>query len=186
MRLKQLLTAVGNIFGIALLCVFLVAIVSAAIDRARLVYATPETQSSFLRAYTPERAFDRFRSEKHSSHQQVGTNAGAGAGFATHEKQFEFAFIMQSRQRNALMASLVKDVSFYLKSAGAQIISGTGNDDNGLRFQYRAGKSRGIVTIEPPEQVDQFEVTGREPLCPDEVPISIRIHIEEKWIKTGA
>ncbi len=185
MTLPRLAKAVMIAIGSAPVCLLLVSIVWAVVDNALTVYPTPETQSAFLRTYTPARVFERFRSSKHCSHEGDAAGSGAGRGYATHQKEFEPFFVMQSRERAAFMAALAEDISSGLASTGAKIVAESGDTTDGYQFRYSSGKSIGSVTIEPPKDVDQSQVTGHEPLCPGEAPISIHIRIEEKWVKAG-
>jgi hypothetical protein len=130
--------------------------------------------------------FERFRYSSRVSHESDSETSGAGHGFAAHRKEFDTFFVMQSRERTPFLAALAEDISAELASTGAKILSLSGNTAAGLQFHYLTGRSSGSVTIEPPKDVDQSEVTGREPLSPGDAPISIRIRIEEKWAKSGA
>ncbi|MFZ0773191.1 MAG: hypothetical protein WCA49_22400 [Candidatus Sulfotelmatobacter sp.] len=183
MKIRRLVTGVGITLGVSLLGMFLVGIVAAVADQARIVYATPEMYSPFLRTYTLTPVLDRFRSTKHSYSGGDGSGSGAGYGFTTHEREFHHFFVMKSSERPALMAALVESVSSELSNTGAQIVTETGSADEGVQFRYIAGQSSGTVTIEPPSRPANARVPF---LCPDEMPISVNIRIEEKWTKPGA
>ena len=66
----------------------------------RLYYPTPETESAFLRRYTPEHVIDRFRENDGFSHTRP-FNGGAGRTFANHEAGFEFLCRPTTRKLDA-------------------------------------------------------------------------------------
>jgi hypothetical protein len=180
MKLRRLLTAIGIIFGISLLCISLFGIAAAVVNQARITYATPEMQSPFLRTYTLDLVLDRFRSTRHSYGGGDGSGSGAGYGFTTHEREFHHFFVMHSSQRAALMKALIVSVSSQLNNTGAQIVAETGSAAEGVQFRYLAGPTSGTVTIEPPLPA----IEGSVPfLCPGETPVSVNMRIEEKWTK---
>ena len=66
MKLRRLVAAVGITLAISLLSVFLAGVVVVVVDQARMTYATPETQSPFLRSATLTPVLNRFSSTKYS------------------------------------------------------------------------------------------------------------------------
>lgn len=183
MKLRQLVTAIGTALGVSVLCVFLAGIVAAVVAHARITYSTPEMQSAFLRTYTLTPVLEHFRSNKYSFSGGEGSGSGAGRGFTTHEREFHHSFVMRASERAALMNALVEGVSLQLKSAGAQIISESGNTREGIQFVYIAGPSTGIIRIEPPSPTIHHQIPR---VCPNEVSVSVNIEINEKWTRPAA
>lgn len=187
MKLRRLATTIGITFGISLLCVFLVAIVAMAVDRARTTYPTPEMRSTFLQSYTLAPVLDRFRCAKHPYGGGDGFGSGAGYGFTTHDRELHHFFVMKPSERAALMAALFESVASQLNSAGAQISAETGDAAAGFHFDYVIGKSRGAVSIDPLTNANGARTEkAYRLLCPDSVPVSVNVRIEEKWNKSGA
>jgi len=84
------------------------------------------------------------------------------------------------------MAALVESITSQLNSAGAQIGAETGDAAEGFQFDYVTGKSRGTIRIDPLKDTNEpQEARAYGQLCPGEVPVSVSIRIEEKWIKSG-
>jgi hypothetical protein len=186
MKLRRLVAAVGITLAISLLSVFLAGVVVVVVDQARMTYATPETQSPFLRSATLTPVLNRFSSTKYPSRGSDSSSSGAGYGFATHDREFHHYFAIKSSEREALMAALVESITSQLNSAGAQIGAETGDAAEGFQFDYVTGKSRGTIRIDPLKDTNEpQEARAYGQLCPGEVPVSVSIRIEEKWIKSG-
>jgi hypothetical protein len=180
MKLRQVLTAVGIMAAVFVLCVFTFAVVAAIVDQARLTYATPEMQSCFLRTYTIAPVLERFRLTTHIYSGGDGSGSGAGYGFATHEREFHYFFVMHSNKRDELMRALVDSLSSQLNITGAQIISQTGSMSEGIQFRYVAGPASGAIVVDPPSRA----LGGLIPfLCPDEINVSVNMRVEEKWTR---
>jgi hypothetical protein len=179
------ITTLSVALGVLLVFAFLVLVSWAVIDNALTVYATPEMQSPFLQAYNPNQAFDRFRDSTFSGSRGSAAGAGAGRGFATHEKSIDQELIMQWTDGPALLSALENDTTSLLAATGAQILSHTGNDIDGFHIRYVEGKSTGTVVIKPPERIPNPEQYWRQPLHPGEAAVWVRIRIEETWFKAG-
>jgi hypothetical protein len=179
MTIRRLLLA------IPLAVLFLAPIVLFVVDRALTVYATPEMQTRFLRDYAPDGALDKFRISDYPGSTAGGIGAGAGLGFATHVKTLDQEFLMRSDDRTALMAALDRDVASRLDTTGAKVISETGNDTDGIRLSYVAGKSTGTVTIKPLDPISDPGQYLRQSLGAGEEAVWVRIRIEETWFKSG-
>lgn len=180
------MTARRLLIAIPLVALLVAPVVLFLVDRANLVYPTPDTETEFLRAYTPNRVLDRFRSSKYSSWEASSGPDAAGLGFATHKRSFDQQLVMRTSQLAPLMAALSQDAISSLAATGAQVISQTGNDTGGVRLHYFAGKSTGTVTIKPP---DPNADSARHPplhLCPGDVDVRVHIAIEETWFKSGS
>jgi hypothetical protein len=155
------------------------------VDRALTVYPTPETQTQFLRSYTPHRVFDQFRDSKYSSSTASGGGHSAGLGFATHTHGVDQELVMRSSDRPALMAALDEDVTSFLTATGAKVTSKTSNETDGIRVHYVAGNSAGTVTIKPPDPIPNPGQSFRRSSGSGEIDVWVRIGIEETWFKSG-
>jgi len=173
------------LLAIPLAALFLAIIGPAIVDHALLVYAVPEMQTQFLRAYNPEPVFARFRDSRYSSTVSGGNSAGAGRGFATHSKTVDQEFVMHDSDRAALMTVLHQGMASLLTGTGAQILENSGNDHDGFHVRYMAGKSTGTVIIKPPAPVANAGRHLRHPLYPGEEDVSVQLSIEETWYKSG-
>jgi hypothetical protein len=147
-------------------------------DQLHMFYPTPETESAFLKRYTPKRVIAQFDVEEGSS---CGQNAGAGAGreFVTHTGGFDCHFAMQSAKWMPLMNTLRDDASAQLVGNGAQILSQSGDPGDGFHFEYKLGKSIGTLTISP--LLVDSEIHRPTPLCKGLVDVNARIQQTETW-----
>jgi hypothetical protein len=158
--------------------------------QASYVYPTPETQSAFLKNYTPEGVAARFASTKYSFHESMGGGPSeAGREFATHERNFERYFVIQAKDWMPLMTALREDVSSQLVSQGIQIPDQTGDPRDGFQFQYNSGKTLGTVNVEPlkmvaPEDAIGHLTSGRpNTICEGEAAVKLRVSLQEKYFK---
>jgi len=115
-------------------------------ESSHQLYVTPETESAFLKSYTPQRVIERFQCNESSSHAD-GRGGGAGKDFVTRQASFHWSFAMGSDKLLPLMTALNDDLAAQLSLNGAQILSRTGNARTGFHYDYRLGRSIGSVTI---------------------------------------
>jgi hypothetical protein len=161
-----------------LLLAVCVAVAPGICDHLHTLYPTPETESSFLKNYTPKTAIERFDAEKGSSY---GQHSGGGAcrKFVTHTGGFDWYFAVRSEKWMPLMNALRDDASAQLFANGAVILSQTGNAHDGFHFEYELGKSIGTLTISP---LTQTSVIHRAtPLCKGLVDVTAHIEQTERW-----
>ena len=166
-----LLLTVGSIVAVP--------VVSVIWYHLHILYPTPDTESAFLKNYTPRRVIKPFECNLPSWH---GEEKGSGAGykFVTHDAGFRWLFVMQSDGWMPLMGALGDDVSAQLLSNGAQTLSRSGDPRSGFYFDYRVGKSVGTVTIFPLATTPSDSVRGG-PLPKGTVDVTVRIEVAEKW-----
>jgi hypothetical protein len=147
-------------------------------DQLHTLYPTPETESSFLKNYTPKSVIERFDAEKGSSY---GQHSGGGAGrkFVTHTAGFDWYFAMRSEKWMPLMNALRDDASAQLVANGAQILSQTGDANVGFQFEYKLGRSIGTLTISPLGQTSLIH--RATPLCKGLVDVTAHIEQTERW-----
>ena len=173
---RQLLKALLIATPVLLLCVAIFRVVFA---RANVVYPNPETESAFLRSYTLENAIvpgTPFVSG-------MGGPDSAGRGCASHQREFQFWFIIASRTEPAVMAAVQRDIRSRLTRQGSQITAANGDLRKGFQFDYEAGHSKGSVIVDPLAIADSPSVAG--PMGPGQLAVKLRIGISETWYKTS-
>jgi len=147
-------------------------------DRLHTLYPPPETESTFLKNYTPQHVIKQFDCKLSSSDLQH-SGGGAGREFVTHEAGFQSFFAMRSDNWMPLMNALMEDVSAQLLHDGAQILSRSGDPRSGFHFDYKLGKSIGTVTISPLAITPLLH--RRTPLPEGVADVTADIEIAEKW-----
>jgi len=149
-------------------------------DHVHTLYPTPETESAFLKNYTPKRVIEQFESDLTSSY---GQHSGGEAGrkFVTHRAGFEWYFAMPSEKWMPLMNALRDDVSAQLVGNGAQILSQSGDPRNGFHFEYKLGKSVGTLTISPLAITSPLLVRRGSPLPEGTEEVTASIEQTETW-----
>jgi hypothetical protein len=147
-------------------------------DRVHTLYPTPETESAFLRSYTPKSVIDQYQCRESSSY---GQHSGGGAGrmFVTHTAGFDWHFAMRSERWMPLMNALGRDVAAQLLHNGAEILSRSGDPRSGFHFDYKLGKSIGTVTISP--LAINPQIHRGTPLPEGTLDVTAEIELAEKW-----
>ena len=170
------------LIGLALLlvAVFGRGAVVAIWDDIHLLHPTPETESAFLKNYTPEQVMDRFECKLPFSYTRKSASS-AGYKFVSHDGGFEWYFAMPSEKWMPLMEALRGDRSAQLLQNGAQILSSGGDERSGFHFDYKLGHSMGTVTILPLVITPPSQIHRGGPLPEGTVETTARIDIAEKW-----
>ena len=142
---------------------------------------TPETESAFLKNYTPTNVLNRFNDGQAS----YGSGRGAGAGHdsVTHAADFRGDFALCSEQFVPLMDALSDDVAAQLVGKGARILNQIGDARAGFHFDYKLGKTVGSVTISRLEltPLDPTRVLGNSKPVPNcMVGVHTSIQVAEK------
>jgi len=165
-----------------LLTVVLIAAVWRIWDSAHMYPASPETQSTFFKNYTPVNVLNKFNRGLGSySH---GGGDGAGYEAVTHTATFAGDFGLCSENFMPLMDALSDDVAAQLAANGAQILSQIGVAPAGFHFDYKLGKTLGSVTIAPLQlNPDLGSQKNPRPKCM--VDVQARIDVAEKWLPKG-
>lgn len=149
-------------------------------EQLHTFYPTPETESAFLKNYTPKSVIERFQAKDVGLGSSYGSHKGAGAGRnVTYTAGFNWHFAMRSEKWMLLMNALRDDVSGQLADNGAQILSESGDARDGFHFEYKLGKSIGTLTISP-LSIDPG-VHRATPLGPGLVDVHARIEQTETW-----
>jgi hypothetical protein len=147
-------------------------------ERSHIIYATPETESAFLKNYTPKRVIEQFEDEAGIS--LLNHNrGGAGSKFATHTAGFEVYFALRSQKWTPVMNALRDDVATQLVADGAQILSQSGDAHTGFHFDYKIAKNVGSLTILPSATTNLIHRVT--PLPEGMADITARIEFTEKW-----
>ncbi len=168
-------------------CLFvLLLMVSAAVfwmmwDSSHLLYATPETESAFLKNYTPQHVIERFQCNESSSH-AAGSGGEAGKDFVTHQASFSWFFAMRSDHLLPLITALNDDLAAQLSLNGAEILRRSGDPRAGFHYDYRLGKSLGSVTISPVSLNSGIHRAMPLPKCM--VDVATKVELAEKWYPT--
>jgi hypothetical protein len=151
------------------------------IDRPRYVYPTPETQSAFLKSYTATPVVDRFKAKQGFSSQRSADSA-AGRKFVTHHSEEEQYFVIESELKPTLIAAMNDDIAKKLVRQGAQIVGQT-DSQSGFEVRYELGKSKGVVALDPLQNVDPRIVMGSIPVPTGNEALILRVRIAETWSK---
>jgi len=159
-------------------CVLLLTAIVTADD---IVYPTPETQSAFIKTYTPVDVISRFSLDASQLSGPAGSTAGRGCAF--HEKRFQAWLVVATGRQPELMAAVRQDLKSKLAES-ARVDSEAGSAREGYRFGYSSGKSKCSVVLEPLENVDPATVTSPAAVKPGEVGIILRIQMKETWYKS--
>lgn len=170
--------------AIALFVPFLLACMVGAIalrHHLRLFYPTPETESAFLKSYTPQRVIDRFRENKSFSSTR-SNGGGAGHAFVTHQGGFKFHVVLRRENWLSLMNALRDDVLEQLANNDAEVLSQSGNPPGALRFDYRINQSIGSLTIWPLAMNSHIR---NMPLPDGMDDVTVKIEQTEKWFPKG-
>ena len=162
----------------------LVCLVAAAgvFDHVLTYYPTPETESAFLKSYTPQPVIDQFREHKASSSGRQ-SDGGAGHKFVTHHAGFEYRVVMRRENWVPLMAALQKDVLEQLAANDAEVVGQSGNWQDGFRIEYRIDHSIGSLTISPVTL--NSRVRRNMPLPEGMEDVTVKIEQTEKWFPKG-
>jgi hypothetical protein len=149
--------------------------VPAILQRLLTVYPTPETESAFLKNYTPEPAVDQFRMKESDGQWGSTVTAGAGREFASHQRTFSGRIAIDPKNWVSLMSSVSDDLSVQLSRYGAQILDQSGDARDGFRVNYKVGKTFGHVVISP------LAVEKVQPGFSGKLQVSVDVSVEEKW-----
>jgi hypothetical protein len=154
-------------------------VVPAVWNQLHTLYPTPETESAFLKNYTPQRVIEQFECNLPASYSRPRSDA-AGREFVTHTAAFEGVFAMNSQKWMPLMNALRDDAAVQLVGNGAQILSQSGDSRDGFHFDYKLGNSFGSLKISPLAISSPLPHRGA-PLPEGTVDVTARIELTEKW-----
>lgn len=149
-------------------------------DGLHTLYPTPETESAFLKNYTPKSVIEHFQSNESSSNTHH-SGGEAGRKFVSHEAGFEWFFAVRSEKWMPLMNALRDNVAAQLVGNGAQILSQSGDSRAGFHFDYKLGKSVGSLTILPLAIISPRLIHRAAALPEGTVDATARIELTERW-----
>jgi hypothetical protein len=169
------------LIGLSALLITLCGSVALAVvwDHLHILYPTPETESAFLKNYTPQRVIERFQCNLPSSYAHP-SGSEAGREFVTHKVGFGEFFVMKSQKWMPFMNALRDDAAVQLVGSGAQILSQSGDPRDGFHFDYKLGNSFGSLTISPLAISSPPPQRGA-PLPEGMVDVTAKIDLTEKW-----
>jgi len=170
----------GKVFLLGIL-VLGITVVAFEIDQARYVYATPKTQSTFFKTYTPAPVIDRFKLDYSSSWGTSGPSI-SGRKFATHRTELKENFVVAAENLPALAAAVKDDISKRLAEQNARILRQTRSASE-FEVSYEIGNTRGLVVVDPVQAIDPITVAGRAGIRPNEAAVMLRVRIAETWSK---
>jgi hypothetical protein len=153
-------------------------ILPGAVERFLLVYPTPETESTFFRSFTPEDVVQRFVCGPGGG--LDGQSAGAGVGYATHQKDFDRYFAIHASDWVPMMRTLQEEISSLLSAEGAQIQSQSGDLSAGFSVHYKSGTSVGVIGVEPLKSLDPDALRPNR-VCKGGIAVRLKVSVEEKW-----
>jgi hypothetical protein len=134
------------------------------------------TESAFLKSYTPKPAVASYKIEANGGWSSDGKTAGAGEGYAHHQRDFHEEIAIPSNDLAPLANALNNDVREQLVHSGAKILGGSGGGEHGFRYSYKSGNSLGEVIIAPPHISNSEFTIGNGYLR-----VAIDIYLDEKW-----
>jgi len=161
-----------------------IAVLASEIDRSLYVYPTPETQSTFFKSYSSAPVVERLKAKQNSS-SQGSRGSSAGRKFATHHAEEAQYFVIASELKAPLIAEMRNDICHKLAEHGARIIGKT-DSPAGFEVRYDLGKSRGIVALDPLQNVDPKILMGAVPVPISNEAFVLRVRIAETWSKAPA
>lgn len=166
---------------------FAVAAVGISVDywhHVHLSYPTQESESYFLRNYTPEHVVTSFSEGQSSSH-AVHMTGSAGREYVSHEGGLEFYVALRQENRIPLMNGLRDYTVQELARYGAIVHRQSGDPLNGFHFDYEIGKTLGSLTILPVE-INPSGPIHRGPSLPAGMEdVCVRFEQVERWFPRG-
>jgi len=126
-----------------------VVLVPATWEHFYTLYPTPESETAFLKHYTPKLVIEKFREPNESLANGQHKGDQAGPEFVTHTAGFDWHFAMRTDRWEPLMNALREDALTQLQANGANILRQSGDPHSGFHFDYRIGKSIGTLAILP-------------------------------------
>jgi hypothetical protein len=162
-----------EVIGLLLLS-FLFCAVVIALSYHPYLSITPETESAFLKSYTPEKVIKPFTENFPYSHSHF-MGAKAGRDYVSHQGEFQSQVVLRPENRVPLMNALRDDVSQQLANSGAEVLSQSFDPRDGFHFDYKIGRSNGSLTISP------LKLGQRRALPEGKEDVTVRIEQAERW-----
>ena len=158
---------------------------SAIRSEAEVVSPSPETQSAFLKDYSPAVAIKRYSVEGSGAQESAPGGGNAGRNCAFYEKQFVSWFVIRSGNEAPLMADVEREIKSSLAQQDGRIVKQSGRAPSSFRIDYASGKSKGTVIVDPVVAVDPTTVGGPGGIDPSQTAVKLHIRITETWYKTS-
>jgi hypothetical protein len=166
-----------NLIGLSILAVVGLGALVPMLDCLFTVNPARETESAFLKNYTPQSTTEQFQSKQIGPQWTINVKAAAGKQFASHQRDFHGQLAIDPQNWMVLMSSISTDLSTQLSHYGAQILAQSGDARDGFRFDYRLSKTLGSVVISP------LKVVSVPSGVNENLAITLDIAIEEKHFR---
>jgi hypothetical protein len=150
--------------------------------QAHTFYPTPQNESAFLKAYSPQPVVDKFKCTDCFAQALGGTSAAPGRAFVRRTLNYDGTFALRQEQQLDLMTALRTDLLQRLSENGARVLGQTANAHEGFRIQYVCDKNVGMISILP---VDILQPEGTGKLQPQLEQVTLHIVIDERWYPRG-
>ena len=180
MRIKEKSWRGLQILAIALPIVVLsLMILRVMIAKADVTHPGPETESAFLRAFTPENAFTP------GTPLWLGFSGpdSAGRGCAFHEREFRSWFAIPSANAFLAMTAVQRDLEARLRLTGSQIVAEKVDPREGFEFEYQAANTKGFIHVDPLVTQDPASAAGKAAFQLGQIAVNLNIRISETWYR---
>jgi hypothetical protein len=147
-----------------------------AYSRPKLLYPSPETETTFFRDYDPNPVFKMFKTDSYGWGSSNGSSAGDG--FVNNETDYQGQLAIRPQDSEALIINLKNDLWGHLHDSGPSVLNLTGDLSHGYRFDYQIANSTGWVTIAPLKPDPQKRVGYLEPGFTQ---VLVKMSIHETW-----
>jgi hypothetical protein len=148
----------------------------------RLCHPGPQTESGFIRDYTPEPVIAKFRSHHFGADETSKIGRGEpGDTYVTNEVSFQPHFVISEARKDEMMYSLLGATVALLQLTGAEIIGSAGDAEHGYHISYATGQIIGSIEITP--HVDSIcrDILSNQRLPIGMQRIEVSIKAQEHW-----
>ena len=153
-------------------------------NHERLIYPTPESESTFLRNYSPENTVKSFQLNGSSGFTHH-SGAGAGREYVTRTAGFDLYFVSRTDLFTPLQEALKDDASDQLRKYDAAIMMQGFDPEGKYYFYYKLGKSVGSLKIYPVTAFSGY-AHPKMPLAAGLLYTRARIEQRELWYPNAA
>jgi hypothetical protein len=137
MNFKRVATVV---LGLLLICI---TVLVASYYLSGFGAAVRDNRSTFLKSFSVQQVSDRFGAPFTSD----STSVIPSQGFVTNIREIDPCFMLPEEKIEPLMTELKANISTQLLQNGAEIISNSGDADQGFHLTYRLGRTLGSASI---------------------------------------
>jgi hypothetical protein len=180
MTLQPKFVAAAMTLAAVLVIVAAAVIVAGAVENALLISPTPETESTFFQAFTPDNVVKRFSCAFWWG--SGGSSASAGMRYITLQKDFDQYFAIPAGDWVPVMQALQEDISFRLLGSGAQILDQAGDLTGGFQVRYKIRRAVGAILVAPLKTIDA-DTLRPQGVCKNGIAVQLKVSMQEKWYK---